>query len=60
MGNHVNAIRAPNTLFTPHIASFTPECLDRVSRQAAQEVLDVLQGRRPDHIVNPEVLGEES
>ena len=51
---------APNTLFTPHIASSTPECLDRVSQQAAQGVLDVLQGRRPDHIVNPEVLGEES
>ena len=52
--------RAPNTLFTPHIAGYTPECLDRMSREAAQGVLDVLQGRRPDYIVNPEVLDEES
>ncbi len=49
--------QAPNTLFTPHIAPNTPQCLDRMSRQAAQGVLDVLGGRRPRHIVNPEVLG---
>ena len=47
---------APNTLFTPHIGAATPQCLDRMSRQAAQGVLDVLQGRKPDHIINPEVL----
>ena len=47
---------APNTLFTPHAAACTPQCLDALSRQAAQGVLDVLQGRRPRHVVNPEVL----
>lgn len=47
---------APNTLLTPHIASSTPESLDRISLQAAQGVLDVLQGRKPRHVVNPEVL----
>jgi len=48
--------QAPNTIFTPHIASCTPECLDRMSQGAAQGVLDVLQGIRPRNLVNPEVL----
>ena len=49
--------RAPNILLTPHISSSTQECLERMSLQAAQGVLDVLQGRRPTYPVNPEVLG---
>jgi D-3-phosphoglycerate dehydrogenase len=48
---------APNILLTPHISSSTQECLERMSSQAAQGVLDVLEGRRPAHLVNPEVLG---
>lgn len=49
-------LSAPNLLLTPHIASSTRESLDRMSRDAAQGVLDVLQGKRPAHIVNPEIL----
>ncbi len=48
--------RAPNTLLTPHIAGATREALDNMARDAAQGVLDVLNGRRPRHAVNPEVL----
>ena len=48
--------RTPNTLLTPHIASSTTESLDRMSAHAAQGVLDVLHGKRPRWIVNPEVL----
>jgi D-3-phosphoglycerate dehydrogenase len=48
--------RAPNALLTPHISSSTAESLDRMARDAAQGVLDVLQGKPPAHIVNPEVL----
>ena len=48
---------APNTLLTPHIAGATREALDNMARDAAQGVLDVLNGRRPRHAVNPEVLG---
>lgn len=48
--------RAPNTLLTPHISSSTVESLDRMACAAAQGVLDVLAGRPPAHIVNPEVL----
>ena len=41
-------IHAPNALLTPHIASSTRESLDRMSLQAAQGVLDVLNGRAPE------------
>jgi len=48
--------RAPNTLLTPHISSSTVESLDRMACDAAQGVLDVLQGKPPAHIVNPEAM----
>jgi D-3-phosphoglycerate dehydrogenase len=50
-------VQAPNTLLTPHIASSTRESLDRMSLQAAQGVLDVLNGRPPEYLVNTEVSG---
>jgi len=49
--------RTPRLLLTPHIASSTRESLDRMATDAAQSVLDALSGRRPAHLVNPEVLG---
>jgi len=45
-----------NVILTPHIAGLTLECGIRVSVLAARGVLDVFQGRRPDGMVNPEVL----
>jgi len=48
--------RAPNTVLTPHISSSTQESLDRMSLEAAQAVLDVLDGKIPTYLVNPEVL----
>jgi D-3-phosphoglycerate dehydrogenase len=47
--------QTPNLLLTPHISSSTKESLDRMARDAAQGVLDVLQGKRPAYPVNPEV-----
>jgi D-3-phosphoglycerate dehydrogenase len=49
-------LKTPNTLLTPHISASTKESLDRMARDAAQGVLDVLQGRPPAWVVNPEVL----
>ena len=46
--------RAPNMLLTPHIASSSRESMDRMATDCAQGVLDVLQGRRPADVVNPE------
>ena len=48
--------QAPNTLLTPHIASSTQESLERMSLHVAQGVLAVLQGRRPEHLANPETM----
>ena len=51
---------APNTLLTPHISSSTCEALEHMARDSAQGVLDVLQGRRPQFIANPEVFGDRT
>lgn len=48
--------RAPNIVLTPHISSSTRESLDRMSLEAAQAVLDVLHGKVPMYLANPEVL----
>ncbi len=48
-------LHTPNMLLTPHIASSTKESLQRMARDAAQGILDVLDGRRAAHVVNPEV-----
>ena len=45
--------RTPNTLLTPHISGLTDSALERASLMAAQGILDVLQGRRPEHVANP-------
>ena len=53
--NHL-FFQTPNLLLTPHISSSTKESLDRMARDAARGVLDVLEGKRPAHPVNPEVF----
>ena len=47
---------APNMLLTPHIASSSRESMDRMATDCAQGVLDVLQGRTPADLVNPDVV----
>ena len=46
---------APNVLLTPHLASFARETGERVSLAAAQAIVDLLNGRQPQFVVNPEV-----
>ncbi|MGB9662753.1 MAG: hydroxyacid dehydrogenase [Moorellaceae bacterium] len=45
-----------NVLLSPHSAALTQECVVRMATGAAQGVLDVLSGRKPQFVVNPEVL----
>jgi D-3-phosphoglycerate dehydrogenase len=45
---------APNCVLAPHVGGSTEEALIRTAEECAQQVVDVLQGRRPPHIVNPE------
>ena len=48
--------QAPNLLLTPHIAGSTRQSRGNTALQVAQGVLDVLQGRTPDYVANPEVF----
>ena len=47
---------APNLLLTPHQASFAQDTGERVSLTAAQAIVDLMSGRRPRFVVNPEVF----
>jgi D-3-phosphoglycerate dehydrogenase / 2-oxoglutarate reductase len=47
---------APNVLLTPHLASFARETGERVSTTAAQAIVDMMHGRKPQFVVNPEVF----
>lgn len=42
-------------LLSPHIAGATRECLERTAVQTAAQVIEVLEGKRPAHLVNPTV-----
>lgn len=43
---------APNVVLTPHIAGLTQASMRRTAQLAAQAVLEALQGRVPEHLVN--------
>ncbi|KHL03920.1 C-terminal binding protein [Sinomonas humi] len=46
----------PNTVLTPHAAWYSEESQVELKRRTAQNVADVLAGRKLRNIVNPEVL----
>ncbi len=46
---------APNLLLTPHLASFARETGERVSLSAAQAIVDLMEGRKPQFMVDPSV-----
>jgi len=48
--------KAPNVLLTPHLASFARETGERVSMTAAQAIVDLMNGQRPQFVVAPEVF----
>ena len=45
-----------NVILTPHTAALTRECVIRIAMEAAKAIIEVLHGKRPQGIVNPEVL----
>ena len=45
-----------NMVVTPHVAFFSQEATLELEERAAGEVAQVLQGRMPDNLVNPDVL----
>jgi D-3-phosphoglycerate dehydrogenase / 2-oxoglutarate reductase len=46
-----------NAVLTPHAAALTRESSAKMGIGAARQVVQLLQGQRPDHLVNPEVWG---
>jgi phosphoglycerate dehydrogenase-like enzyme len=49
-------VRMPNCVVLPHIGSATIPARNAMSMLAAQNIIAVLRGETPPHIVNPSVL----
>lgn len=47
----------PKIIITPHASFYSQESLLELQTTAAQQVADVLSGKVPDWVVNPDVLG---
>jgi D-3-phosphoglycerate dehydrogenase len=45
-----------NILLSPHSAALTQECVIRMATGAAEGVVELLSGRRPQFVVNPDVF----
>ena len=48
-----------NAVLTPHTASATVEARTAMSELAAQNIIDVLKGKKAKFTVNPEVYGKK-
>ena len=48
-------IALDNVVLSPHVGASTQQALERTAVLAAEQIVDVLAGRRPPHLVNPEV-----
>jgi D-3-phosphoglycerate dehydrogenase / 2-oxoglutarate reductase len=46
----------PNVLLSPHQASSSRETGERVSLATAKAIVDLMQGRQPENVLNPEVF----
>jgi lactate dehydrogenase-like 2-hydroxyacid dehydrogenase len=57
---HPGLLRLPNVLLAPHVGSATSETRERMARTAAQNLLDLLEGKHPRTLLNPEVFDPEA
>ncbi|MFQ5554622.1 MAG: hydroxyacid dehydrogenase [Acidimicrobiia bacterium] len=51
-------LHRPDVVVTAHIASATSDAKKRIFRSAFEQVIEVLDGVRPAHLVNPAVWGD--
>ena len=49
-------VKLRNVVLTPHIASSSIATRTRMAVVAAENVAALFQGKRPEHVLNPEVL----
>lgn len=47
-------LAAPNTILAPHVAGSTEDALRETALQCADQIIAVLAGRKPPHLVNPD------
>jgi D-3-phosphoglycerate dehydrogenase len=52
----LNILKMDNVIFTPHIAGLTQESESRIATTVVQQVMKVLNGEKPDFLVNSDVL----
>lgn len=57
-GTSLELVRLPQVLALPHSGSKTNAARERMSVWAAQSIVDVLQGRVPQYVVNTDVLAQ--
>jgi glyoxylate reductase len=55
---HPGLLECRNAVLAPHVASASRETRIRMATMAVEDALAVLEGRRPAHPVNPEVLSD--
>jgi D-3-phosphoglycerate dehydrogenase len=48
-------LKLDHMVVTPHIGGVTEEAMSRMAIMAAEDILRVLAGDRPQHVVNPEI-----
>ncbi len=52
-------LKAPHTVLTPHCAYWSEESGLELRTRAIQHVIDALNGKHPDNVVNPEVFSKK-
>lgn len=48
-----------NVILTPHTAALTNECVVRMATEGARRVIELLSGKKPENVANPDVLKHE-
>ena len=49
-------LQLDNVIHTPHSAALTSECVIRMATDAADRTIEVLSGKKPLNVANPQVL----
>jgi len=55
-----NLLDVPGLVLTPHVAGITEEAMAFIGSATVDQTLDLLAGRKPQFLVNPEVWGRQT